>query len=88
MEKNKPVYDKRLGNIRLAIWENGSGDKKWFSASVTRRYKDGDEWKDATSFAGLADLAIVQQAITLAVDWIARREDERAILTELPAELT
>jgi len=24
MEKNRPCYDKRIGNIRLAIWENTS----------------------------------------------------------------
>jgi hypothetical protein len=75
-EKSKPVYDKRLGNIRLAIWENNTNGKTWFNVAVTRRYREGEEWKDATSFSGLADLAVVQQAVSLAMDWIVVREDD------------
>ena len=49
MEKNRPCFEKRVGNIRVAIWENtsdsknGGTSKKWHNVSITRRYKDADE---------------------------------------------
>lgn len=75
MEKNRPVYEKRLGHVRVAVWENLADGKPWYNVSLTRRYKEGEEWKDATTFNGLSDLAVVKDAVALAQSWIARRED-------------
>ncbi len=74
METNKPAYEKRLGSVRLAIWENSSNGKPWFNVAITRRYKDGDDWKDATTFNGLGDLALVSEAVNMAKTWVAERE--------------
>ena len=86
MEKQKPGFEKRLGNIRVAVWQNlatpkeSAEGKTWFNVSLTRRYfdKTSEEWKDAHTFTGLADLAVVKEAVTLAMAWIARREDDQA----------
>jgi hypothetical protein len=74
MEKdNKPVYEKRLGHIRV---ENVTEGKRWHNVAITRRYRQEDDWKEATTFNGLADLALVGECIARAKDWIARREEE------------
>jgi hypothetical protein len=76
MEKNRPVFTKNLGFIRLAIWENINDGAKWHNVAITRRYKDGTTWKEAPTFNGLGDLAQVAAAVALAQDWIKRREEE------------
>jgi hypothetical protein len=76
--KPSPVYDVRAGSIRLAVWENFTDGKPWYNCTVSRRYRDGEEWKDANSFTGVADLAVVKQAVSLAIQWIADRERDLA----------
>ena len=76
MEKNKPVYEKRLGSIRLAIWRNTAEEgKNWHNVAITRRYRHQDEWKEATTFNGLGDLALVGECVNAAKAWIA--EDDK-----------
>ena len=75
-ENNKPVFEKRLGHCRVAIWENSAEEgKRWFNVTVTRRYKTGDEWKEATTFNGLGDLALASECVNLAKSWITKREE-------------
>jgi len=77
MGNNKPVWEVRLGGIRAAIWrnENKTTGKPWFNVELTRRFKSSDEeWKDSSSFNGLADLALVQKAVELAGQWLSRQE--------------
>jgi len=82
MEKKEPVFEKRLGNIRVAIWENeangatGKASQKWHNVSITRRYQVGEEWKEASTFAGLRDLALVSECIGIAKTWIGQRQEE------------
>ena len=75
-DKNKPSYEKRLGNIRIAVWENNTNGKLWHNAIVTRRYKQGEDWKEAPTFNGLADLALVAECVQYGKAWIAQRQDE------------
>jgi hypothetical protein len=74
MEKNKPVWDVRLGAVRAAIFENRNADKTYFNVALTRRFKQGAEWMTSTSFNGMADLALVRQAVELAIAWLAQHE--------------
>jgi hypothetical protein len=76
MEKNRPVFAKNFGFIRLAIWRNVNDGVTWHNVAITRRYKDGTNWKEAPTFNGLGDLAQVAAAVALAQDWIAKREEE------------
>ena len=74
MGKKRPTHEIKLGRIRAAIWANESKqDKLRFNVSVTRLYKENDEWKD-TSYFGRDDLPIVNKAIDMAYGWILRRE--------------
>lgn len=74
-DRSKPAFDRRLGAVRIAIWENDSDDgTPWWNVSLVRRYKDGDDWKETGTFNGLADLALVKEAVNLAAAWITARE--------------
>lgn len=75
MTKNKPVYEKRIGSVRLAIWENENQGKTWHNVAVVRRYKEGEEWKESANFNGLADLTLLAKAVELGIAWIERREN-------------
>ena len=64
--KTKPVAEVRLGNIRAAIWKNEGRASAWFSVSLERSYRDGeDEFKSTSSF-GRDDLLAVSKVANLA----------------------
>lgn len=74
MAKKRPVHEVRLGNIRAAVWANQNGDGDvWYNATISRRYRDGDEWRDATSFSR-EELPIVALAANKAHAWIWDRQ--------------
>jgi len=73
--KRRPSYEKRLGNIRVAVWENFTDVKRWHNTAITRRYKKDDEWREAATFNGHADLALVAECVHAAKSWIAERQD-------------
>jgi len=56
----RPVDTAKHGNVEIAIWKNqGSGGDFYTASSPTIRYKDGEEWKNGSSFGrhDLLDLA-------------------------------
>ena len=69
-QKQKPVNEIRLGRIRAAIWANQTEQRDvWFNVTVTRLYKEGDQWKDTTTFRR-DDLPIVAKVVDMAYAWI------------------
>ena len=67
---NKPIETIRIGNIRAAVWENQSEEgRTYHSVSVTRSYKDGEDWKGTTVF-GRDDLPRVELASRKAYEYI------------------
>ena len=78
MEKNEPIHEIKLGRIRATIWENRTEDKDdvWCNVVPSRLYKNGDKWKDTTSFRR-DDLPIVAKALDMAYVWIWRRQLKR-----------
>jgi hypothetical protein len=73
-QKKEPAQRFRLGNISAAIWTNTNGNGEvWFNVEVTRRYRDEETWKDATTFRR-DDLPIVALAAIRAYDWIWRQK--------------
>ena len=74
-EKNAPTpaYEARLNHIRLTIWENVNKGSSYFNTVITRRYKEGDEWKESCTFSGLGDLALVAEAVSLAREFVRER---------------
>ena len=67
--KARPVREVRLGRIRAAIWENETQNGTRHNVTLSRLYKDGDDWKDSTSF-GRDDLPLVAKVADLAHSWI------------------
>lgn len=67
--KAKPVHEVRMGRIKAAIWENETQSGARHNVTVTRLYKDGDKWKDSSSF-GRDDLPVVSKVLDQAHTWI------------------
>ena len=68
-KKAGPVHEIRLGRIRAAIWENETQNGTRHNVTVTRLYKDGEDWKDSTSF-GRDDLPLVAKVLDRCHSWI------------------
>ena len=68
-DKVRPVHEIRMGRIRAAIWENDTTNGKRHNATLSRIYKDGETWKDSTSF-GREDLPLVMKVADRAHSWI------------------
>ena len=56
--RRRPVHEIRFGNIKAAVWENQNANGSWHSVSLSRSYKDGEEWRNVDSF-GKDDLLVV-----------------------------
>jgi hypothetical protein len=67
--KVRPVHEVRMGRIRAAIWENETENGTRHNVTLSRLYKDGDDWKDSSSF-GRDDLPLVAKVSDLAHTWI------------------
>lgn len=67
--KNRPVHEIRFGRIRAAIWANQTEQGLWHNVTVSRLYKDGNDWKDSTSF-GRDDLPLLAKVVDQAFLWI------------------
>jgi hypothetical protein len=72
MTKNRPVHEVRLGAIRASIWENAVGDTHRHNVTLSRIYKDGDQWKSTESF-GRDDLLMVAKVADRAHSWICEQ---------------
>ncbi len=68
-EKRRPVHEVRLGRIKAAVWENSTENGTRHNVTLSRIYKDGEQWKDTTSF-GRDDLPLVAKVADLAHMWI------------------
>ncbi len=58
-----------MGRIRAAIWQNQTDTGVRHNVTISRLYKDGEDWKDTTSF-GRDDLPLVAKVCDLAHSWI------------------
>ena len=67
--KQQPAHEIRMGAIRATIWENQTTNGTRFNVTVSRLYKDGEEWKQTESF-GRDDLQMLAKVIDLAHTWI------------------
>ena len=69
MAQQKPIHDFRLGHIRAAIWANQNDGRVRYAVTIVRRYRNGTEWKDTTTF-NAEDLLVVAHLAKRASDWI------------------
>ena len=76
---NKPEKVIRIGYISASIFVNEikteGGTRTVRNVNLQRRYKDGDEWKSASSF-GLGDLPCALRVLQLALEHVETVEAE------------
>ena len=66
---NRPVHEIRMGRIRAAIWANETEKGVRHNVTITRLYKDGDDWKDSSSY-GRDDMPLVSKVSDQAHTWM------------------
>ena len=67
--KHRPAHEIRLGRIKAAIWANQGDNGTWYNVTLSRNYKEGDEWKSSVSFS-CDELLTVAKAADMANTWI------------------
>jgi hypothetical protein len=67
--KQQPAHEIRLGSIKATIWENETSAGTRHNVTVSRIYKDGDQWKQTESF-GRDDLPLLAKVVDLTHSWI------------------
>ena len=67
--KKRPIHELRLGRIKAAVWENDTETGPRHNVTIARLYRDGNQWKDTTSF-GRDDLPLVAKVADMAHSWI------------------
>ena len=67
---NKPVHRIRHGFVSASIWRQETDKGPLFNVTFQRSYKDGDTWKNSTSF-GRNNLLVVSLIAARAFEWIA-----------------
>ena len=82
---HKPAFETRLGSIRISVWANENDRGVWFNTTIIRVFKEGDAWKESSSFSGLADLALLKEGIRLAREFIAKATTDNS--AEGPSDL-
>ena len=70
---DKPAHEIRMGRIKATVWANkmstDDGERIRHSVQLARLYKDGEQWKESTSF-GRDELPLVAKVADLAHSWI------------------
>jgi hypothetical protein len=74
---NKPIHEVRLGAIKASVWKNQTESGVWHNVTLSRIYKDGDQWKSTNSF-GRDDLLLVAKVANEAHSWICKCQIENS----------
>jgi hypothetical protein len=76
---NPPVHEIADGPLKAAIWQQEGEYGPRYYVTIRRRYKDGEEWKDAKSFSA-DDLLPAAELCRDAYAWIKKlkQADARA----------
>lgn len=70
-----PIKKVKVGGVEVAIWENSSKEgKKFFTTTMERNYKAGEEWKKTNSL-GVDDLPKAILALQEAYHFVAIKEN-------------
>ena len=80
----RPVHEIRMGRVRAAIWENDTQNGTRYNVTLSRLYRDGEQWKDSSSF-GRDDLPLVAKVADQVHTWIYQQGQSQN-RTEAPEE--
>jgi hypothetical protein len=67
--KQRPAHEIRIGAVKATIWQNETSAGTRHNVTLSRLYKDGDDWKQTESF-GRDDLPLLAKDTDRAHDWI------------------
>ena len=65
--KPAPIHKWRIGLVTASVWRNSN---RFYTVTLSRSYKDGDDWKETNGFAH-DDLLNVAMVMTRAEAWIS-----------------
>lgn len=76
--KNKPVHRVNCGLVKAAVWKNTikktDGENiDVFNVTITKSYKDGEEWKTSGSY-GINDLPRAALCFRKAYEFLVMKE--------------
>ena len=74
-----PAYQKRVGAVRGSVWTNENEGRVYFNTSLVRRYRDGEEWKEVSTFNGTADIVAAQEVLKCCLHFIHQQEDAESV---------
>jgi hypothetical protein len=69
---NKPVHSIRHGVISASIWRQETEKGALFNVTFQRAYKEGDNWKNSTTF-GRNNLLVISLIAARAFEWIGNQ---------------
>lgn len=67
-----PVHVLRHGRLRAAVWHNPAGKGPMYTVTLTRSFRDGERWRDSTSFS-FQDLPAAAKLLFDAHSWVGER---------------
>jgi hypothetical protein len=68
---NAPVFTTRHRALKAAVWRNESESGVFYNVTLTRSYKDGETWKESSSY-GYDDVLIVAELLRTCHEFISR----------------
>ena len=68
-DKARPAHKIQHRGIAVTIWKNEGKNGPFYSVTLSRRYKQGDEWKESSSYDE-DDLLLLTELLTEAHAWI------------------
>jgi hypothetical protein len=72
-DDNRPFHEIRHRNIRATVWRNDTVKGPMYNVTVSRSYRDGEQWKDSHSFA-FDDLMNLAKALYDAHSFISAQQ--------------
>ena len=75
VQSNRPVEEILMGGVKAAIWRNDTESGPRYNVTFERLYRDGKEWRSATSF-GRDDLLLLGKVADQAHTWIMQTKTE------------
>jgi len=65
-DKAQPAFACRHRRLQVAVWQNDSSNGTFFTASMQRSYKDGEEWKRTQATLNRDDLLVTAKLLNWA----------------------
>jgi len=82
---NRPFHEIRHRRIRATVWRNDTAKGAMYNVTLSRSYREGEQWKDSHSFA-FDDLMTVAKALYDAHSFIsAQHAADRATTAQVAA---